>query len=527
MYWRLSIAAVMMAASTVFLGAGAWADDAAKPADNPAAAPKPEAKEDAAAAPAKTDDAKAAGTKPWYRGSFSTGFDGVFARGGDADLDFNQSLQFQVDPPQCDKLHLRGSFWMQENLDSNKSGSSELRSLNDSFQSDVRAQVQYLYAELDNLWLKSELRIGRQRIMEGAAYNRIDGVYFKQQLKIWDWYAFAGTRASFFGDDFMNPVVGGGASVSPFKTTKIALDAYYGHERRSVESESSFHGPVAALFNALDGHDTKKEVNDLNLSLSVWQTVCQYFTVFGRYNWLMDGGNELTLNGTGYLPLPWNITYEATYRRQFSSIGDRMNDVTSYSRLMGTYETYDDYFLALHRPINKQLTISLEGELRDSHNKNWSNRDYRRIEVLLSGEKLFKPVLLDAKIGLEHWNVSGGEGTWALVGEVGRRWKTVQVALGTDYQRYEDRVTTYNETLKGLDAVRVWFASGILQGYNPLMLFYDHYTVKMHENIYTVYAKTKWSFTKNQDLNAKLTFEEDDSPDSPYWRVQLNYTIRF
>ncbi len=516
MYRRLSIAALALLVLAVF-GGGVWAEDAAKAAENPAAAPAPE----------KKDAAAAGETKPWYRGSFRAGVDGIFARGGDMNLDLNESLQFQIDPPQYDKLHLRGSFWMQENLDSNSSDSNELRSINDSFQSDVRAQVQYLYLDVDDLWMDSVLRIGRQRIMEGAAYNRIDGVYFKQRLKLWDWYTFAGTRATFYGDNFKNPVVGGGVSVSPFKTTKIALDTYYGHEDRPVEHVRSIHGPIAALLYSLTDEDTKEEVNDVSVALSVWQTVCPNLTLFGRFNWLADGGNELTLNATGYVPLPWDITYEATYRRQFNSVGDRMNDLTGYYRLLGKYEAYDDYFLALHRPLTKQITLSLEGELHDSHEKGWSNRDYQRFAMILSGDKLFKPVLLDAKIGLERWNVSGGEGTWAVVGEVGRRWKTVQVAVGSDFQRYEDRITSYNQPLKGLDVLRVWFAPGALQGYNPLMLFYDHYTVQMHQNIYTVYAKSKWSITKNQDLNAKLTFEEDDGPHSPYWRVQADYTIRF
>jgi hypothetical protein len=85
----------------------------------------------------------------------------------------------------------------------------------------------------------------------------------------------------------------------------------------------------------------------------------------------------------------------------------------------------------------------------------------------------------------------------------------------------------YNEPLKLADMARAWLAPGILQGYNPLLLFYDHYTVQTHQNIYTVYAKTRWAVTKDQDLGAKLTFEEDDGPSSPNWRVQADYAIRF
>lgn len=516
LHWRLSTAAIGLCAAAVLCPGRLWAADTQTPA--PASAtPAPEKKDDSQ----RTEKAK------WYRGSFSAGFDGIFARGGDMDLRLDESLQFQIDPPQCTRLHLRGSLWMIENLDSEIPRNSVLRDINDSFQSEVQARVPYLYLDVDDLWMDSTLRVGRQRIMEGAAFNRIDGVYFKQRLKMWDWYVFGGTRASFYDDNFQNPVVGGGASVSPFKKTKIALDTYYGHEDRAVGHVQSFHGPVAALLYSLSDKDVKEEVNDVSVTLRVWQTVCQYLSLFGRFNYVSDNGDELLLNATGFFPEPWDVTYEITYRHQFNSIGDHMSDVTGYYRLLGAYEAYDDVFLALHRPITKQITLSLEGELHDSHQKNWSNRDYQRFAAIVSGEKLFKRVQLDAKIGLERWNVSQGEGTWAVTGEVGRRWKTVQVAVGTDFQRYEDRVTVYNHPLKIADMVRVWFAPGILQGYNPLLLFYDHYGVQMHQNIYTVYAKTKWSIGKNQDLGAKLTFEEDDGPDSPNWRVQANYTIRF
>ncbi len=515
---RLSI---LLVCGLCILGRAAWSDDPAPNAES--AAPAAVENKEAEAQP----EAKPAEKPKWYKGSFSTGVDGVWGHGGDMDLSLDQMLQFQIDPPQCPKIHVRGSLWLQENLDSGGSRHSTLRDIDDSFQSEVQLRPNYLYMDVDDLWLKSTLRVGRQRIMEGVANNRIDGVYFKQRLKLWDWYLFAGTRATFYGENFTNPVVGGGASYRPFSKTKIAIDTYYGHERRDIDHTWSLHNPVAMLIYGWDERDIKEEINDVSVSLSAWQTVCQYLTLFGRFTWEAENGDELTLNATGYFPEPWDVTYEFTYRHQFNSIGDRTNDLTAYYRTLGAYETYDHLLLALHRPIIKNIVFSLEGELHEVHGSVFSNRDYQRFAAILSGEKLLGKAVLDAKIGIEHWNVSEGEGAWTVTGEIGRRWKTVEAALGTDFQRYEDRITKYNTPLKALDTIRVWFSPGAMQVYNPFLLFYDHYTVEMHENVYSIYAKTKWAITKYQELNAKLTFEEDDGPDAPYWRVQAGYTIRF
>lgn len=519
--WTRILSMVMVGSLCIISGV-AWSDEPAQNTDSAA----PAAAENNEAAPTPSEAAPPAKTK-WYKGSFSTGIDGVWGHGGDMDLSLDQMLQFQVDPPQFPKIHVRGSFWLQENFDSGDSRHSTLRDIDDSFQSDVQFRPSYLYLDIDDLWLKSTLRIGRQRILDGVVNNRIDGFYFKQRVKQWDWYLFAGTRATFYGENFKNPVVGGGASYRPFSKTKIALDLYYAHERRAIDQTWSLHNPVAMWIYGWGERDIKKEVNDVSISLSAWQTVCQYLTMFGRFTWEADNGDELTLNASGYIPEPWDITYELTYRHQFNSIGDRVNDLTGYYRTLGKYESYDHLFMAVHRPIIKNIVFSLEGDLHYTQDSAFANRDYQRFAAVLSGEKLLGKVALDAKIGVERWNVSEGEGTWAITGEIGRRWKTVQVALGTDFQRYEDRITKYNNPLKAIDMIRVWFAPGALQFYNPLLLFYDHYTVQMHENVYTVYAKTKWAITKNQDLNVQLTFEEDDGPDAPYWRVQAGYTIRF
>jgi hypothetical protein len=56
---------------------------------------------------------------------------------------------------------------------------------------------------------------------------------------------------------------------------------------------------------------------------------------------------------------------------------------------------------------------------------------------------------------------------------------------------------------------------------------FDEWAVETHENIYSVYMRGKWTLRENQDLNVGVTYETDDGPDSPYWRIKAQYAIRF
>ncbi len=533
MHWRLSIAAIVLCAALLWL-----CPSQARAADTPAPADAAPAAAAAAAPPVAAADSpeKAApaevgkdgqAEKKWYRGSVTAGFNGLWGHNSQQDIELEQSLQFQVDPPQCDRLHLRGSVWTIEPLGPAPSENSGLRDINNSYGAAIVVRPSYLYLDVDDLWGDSTLRLGRQRIQEGAAYNRIDGVYFKQRLNLWDWYVFGGTRATFYEDNFHDPVGGGGASFSPTDTTKIAVDAYAGRDSREMSRDRTLHGPVAALLYGLDERGIKNQVDDLSVALSVWQTVNEYLSLFGRFNFYDRGSNEFTLSATGYFAEPVDLTYELTYRRQFNQIQDRVNDLTSFYQILDRSEVYNDVLFALHRPITKNTMVSVETQFRSADHNNETNRDFQRYALLLSGDKLFGPAALDGKIGVERWNVSGGEGTWALVGEIGRQFDKVKVTLGTDYQRYQDYLTTYNQPLALLDMARVWFAPGILQGYNPLTYFYGKYEVQTHQNIYSIYLKAKWAVTPDQDLQGRVMYEEYDGPSSPVWRVQADYTVRF
>lgn len=462
----------------------------------------------------------------WYQGSIRAGFDGIWSR-GDRDIELDQFLRFGIDPPEHERLRLRGAVWMIEKIDPPSSRRSGLRDLNDTFNERILTRVSSLYLDVDDLWGDSTLRLGRQRISEGAAYNRIDGLYFKQKQTLWDWYVFGGTRATFYGDNFDDPVYGAGVSITPSGRTRLALDTYVGREHQYSGRRLSFHGPVAALYLRLTERSRVRTAETVMATVSLWHTVNENLSLFGRLNWYDKREEELLLNASGHLPGALNLTYEITYRRQFNSVGERTSDITGFYRLMGVYEGYDNLFLAVYRPITEKVMISLETELHWTRSANWANRDYQRYAAHILGEKLFGEASLDAKVGLERWNASKGGASWAVVGEIGRRWERVQLALGADYHRYKDRVIKYNETLMWLDMARVWFAPGRWQGYNPLIPVFNNYFVEMEEDIYSFYLRGRWHISEVHELSVRLTYEDGDSPHAPYKRVQADYTYRF
>ena len=266
----------------------AWAEPDQKPAGAEAASPSKDTNAQPAASEAPPAPAEAA-KRNWFQGEFSAGLDAAWSDYA-SDFDFNQYLRFKVDPPECKKLHIRGAIWLNEDLGSDAPRYSALRDINDGFDSHLRVRPLYLYAELDDVWGDSTLRVGRQRILEGAAFNRIDGVYFKQRLGQWDWYVFTGARATIYDDPFQDFVTGGGASVRLFDRTRIALDAcFYGEEHRDYE-----------------------DIDDTSVALSVWQIVSPNLSLFGRYDRRSGNGDEVYLNATGFVPA-WDLTYEVSY----------------------------------------------------------------------------------------------------------------------------------------------------------------------------------------------------------------------
>ncbi|GMV92952.1 MAG: hypothetical protein AMXMBFR82_27300 [Candidatus Hydrogenedentota bacterium] len=480
----------------------------------------------------------------WYYGRFTAGFDGTWSD-SESDIDLDQTLQFNVDPPGLENIHVRSLFWLREDLDSDDERYNTLRDLDDNYDSDVDARVVYLYLDVDDLWGDSTLRFGRQRVQEGPAFNRFDGLYFKQRHARWDWYVFGGWQASMYGDDFEDPVAGGGLSAQLTTSTRVAVDVYWEDDHRH-DYDRYIRPRLSNLLYRDFPRDVDGEQEDTRISLSVWQVVTANLTLFGRLDLYSNSGDELTLQATGQIP-SWKVTYQATYRRLMSAHEDRASDLTGYYRIFGPEHEYDDFLLVLHRPLGEKFTLTLEGQVHrvdadypDSwmraydHDYDYAdraNRDYNRFAVILTADELFWG--LSASSSFQVWDVDGGDASWSVGGDVTKKWNDLSLTLGANYERYERDGSRYDFFPQWKNGVRRAIAS---LNPNSNTAYYDNnFTVRLrdvkpyetNDDIFSVFSRLRWQFAENQDVSLAVSFEEDDSDDSPYWRVRAGYTLEF
>ena len=428
----------------------------------------------------------------------------------ESDIELEQFFRFQIDPPKHERLKIRGSLWMIEDLDGKEPSTSTLRDLDDSFDSAIQARFLYLYLEADDVWGDSTLRVGRQRIRESVAYNRIDGLYFKQRRARWQWYAFGGARASLYEDSYKDAVAGGGISFRPWKRTRVAIDYYYGEdEQRGSERVAPTIPEPSPVQTSLRG--VRRQIDSQSLSLSVTQLLTLRHQLHGRYVFHDSDSDEIRLSATGVFALN-DISYAVSYQRRLDVLHDRTNDLTGFYRVLGAQNEFDDLQATISIPIKERFAISFEGQFHEAQNDSSlnANRDFQRYALVFSAEELGSDI--DMMAALERWNVSDGEGSWAVTGEVSKQWTKMRGTIGIDFERYADRLITY---------------SGDYPFAYPPLVASDIEVVKLHENIYSLYGRVRYALDERRELDAQLTLEDDDSSSSPYWRLQANYRIRF
>lgn len=461
----------------------------------------------------------------WIKGSAVFDLDAATAR-DDEDIDLYQRLRLDIAPAEWQKLSFSTSMWVHEDLDSDESANSALRDINDSYGGDVNARLLHMYLQADNLWGQSTLRLGRQRVIEGPVFNRIDGLYFKQYRTHWDWYVYGGARASLYDDSHDDLSAGGGLAFNASTNTRLGLDFMYADDHR--DGNRRIRNPIARLRYRFFSHYRyfDKEVDDTLVALSLWHDFTPNVRLFTRYT-LNDGDNdELLLDLTGYYA-PWDVSYEVMYRRLLDRIGDRVNDLSGFYRILGPEEEYQHFLFSVHKPLNEKVTLSLEAEVHDSKAADayTGNRDYTRLAAIVSTENLIPGINLS--LATEYWDVDDGDGLWALTGEVRKEWDRLELFAGADFERYRDELIEYNAVPGLIRQTAFFFVPGVFTRFTPLVRLIDSPEVRTRQNIYSFYTGVKWAIEENQDLRAKLSYENDDRPESPYWRFQASYEIRF
>jgi len=458
------------------------------------------------------------------RGSFRAGIDAAKSSKS-TDINLDQFLRFRITPPEYPKLHINGSLWLTEDLDGDENPRSVLRDINDQYDDSLRLRILTLNVEAEDVWGDSTLRIGRQRITESPLLNRIDGIYFQQTTGTFDWYVFAGARASLYRDTHKDQQGGAGLTWQLSTSTRLGLDFFIADEERRVRSERLLPNLLPFGYS----REIQENVNDSYVALSLYQDITENVRLYARAMFYEKDFTEFLLDVTGWIPAP-DLTWQFTYRRQLVQIEDKVSDLTQFYRVLGPGTQYHQIFATVHKPITERLMLSLEAEWRQAEgDKEGSlfitNRDYNREAVILTAQKL--PYGLEASVSLERWDPDHADATWAISGEATKKWDKAAVTLGVDYERWRDTVVDYNPYPQWLRQGLALFGVLPYSAFTPLVYLTDTKEVAVRENVYSVYARVKYIIKPRQEVGATLSYEEDDGPESPYWRLKAFYEIRF
>jgi len=472
--------------------------------------------------PATVEPETAVPAKDWISGRFTTSSDTAWSDSS-RDFDLDQTLRLKMDPPGAPRLHFYGSLWLHEDLDGDEAQDSALYDIDNAYDHDVRARLAHLYMQADDLWGNSELRVGRQRILDSPLYPRIDGLFFKQNNAQWDWYAFVGARASLYQDAHSDFSTGAGVAWRPTTRTKVALDfAYMEEDNDKVE-----RGFVAELLGWHYPYEVSEEISTAYFALSLHQALGENVWGYARFTMYDDDPNEIFLDISGYAPGA-DLTYTLSYRRQLERVTDQVNGTTVYYQELGAQENYDHFLASVYKPVSEKVAVSLESELHLSSSDYAydNNRDYWRMAAALHLMEL-KPGL-DLELSLERWDADRGSASWVVTGELSKEWGKWTWNLGADYEQYRDEVTQYNPRPEWANQFAILFIPGYYsRPFTPLIWYLDEPRVRTREEIHSVYTGVEYDVNDKQKLSAKVTYESDDSNESPYWRIETSYAIDF
>lgn len=454
------------------------------------------------------------------KGSLSTRLE-VETAGGQSDWRSDEYLRFEIQPEYAPHLRIRGAVWSWQDLDGHEPANSPLRGLGDTYQAAVQVRPLYLYVEGEDLWGDSTLRVGRQRIEQSVSYSLIDGAYFQKRNARWDWYGFVGTRGTLYEENFADPALGAGVAVRPTSYTRLALDTFYSHEGRNKRDRPFY----ADWFGLSYPRAIPDDADTRQVALSLSQRVGDRHQLFARY--LINDGesDEIRLAASG--SFAWHeVAYNLWYNQRLNLVTDRGSDAGEFYRVLGALDRYRDVGGTVHLPFAGRYAVSVEAQRHDASGDEEYNRDFTRYGIFLHGSKLCKD-RLDFRAGVSRWDLDEGEGTLSLSGEVTHRWRKAALTLGTDYAAYQERLRVYNAAPYRVARAVTALLPGVYPGFFPLTRFLDERELEIEEDVYTAYAKFAYTIDDRQSVWVRLTGQRDDGPDSPYWRVQAEYSLRF
>jgi hypothetical protein len=419
--------------------------------------------------------------REWISGDLELGLNAARSD-RDSDLELNQLLRLKIDSPENERLHVRSTVWTTEDLDGRESSSSAFHTLNDTSDAFVTTRVLSLYLELEGEHNDSRLRLGRQRILDSVAANRIDGLYFKAGQNKWNYYAFLGARASTYENSHEDISIGAGLSWVPARGTRLALDVFFGDdERRRFGSD---------------------EIEATLTSLSLRHSINMYHNLFGKATWYESDLDEFQLTTQGVFQED-SLFYTLTYRKRVSTLSERPTDFPQFFSVVGELNGYEDVQGIVSITLGQRFEMGFEVQVHDADDDmlETGNRDFQRYGLSLDVSKLAKHY--DARVIFEFWDAEDRESEKTISADVSRQWLHTKMTLGVDYDRFQDRIIQFDP----LDP--------------------DAFFIQSTDDIYSVFIRYEHEFNEQHSVRIRGSWEEDNTSDAPYWRLRTQYTYRF
>jgi len=334
---------------------------------------------------------------------------------------------------------------------------------------DVQDRIYDLYLEADSVIPRSVFRVGRQ-YYDGLEGVQFDGLRFMRRESKWlSWEVFGGRYVTFYDRDLRQDTRVSGAQITtrPFQMT--SLSAEYLRLMDFPTGDDDYLSFVV-----------RQHLNSLNL--------------FAHYSVLNGESKDLSARAYWLLGKGWQVS--AKYFRLFHALEELSNEFDPYYPLFGAYMQFHQYDVDVTKYFGKSFSVSAGytgRELADDAGEGVANREFDRYYGSFSAQDVLVPGLRFSAT-FDRWMASADEENYSVGGEVAYRvGKRLDVSAGTYYSKYKYDIDTVTERVD----VRTW------------------------------YTRLRYRFSRKADVSLRGEREDDDSPESPYGKVELRMTYKF
>ncbi len=334
---------------------------------------------------------------------------------------------------------------------------------------DVQDRVYDLYLEAEQLLPRTTFRLGRQ-YYDGLEGVQFDGLRFMRNEARWlSWEVFGGKYVTFYDRDLRQDTKVSGAQITTRPFAMTSLSAEY---LRLMDFPTGDDDYLSFLF--------RQRSESLNF--------------FTRYSLLNSESKDLSANLYWLLGRGWEISMR--YFHLFHPLEELSNEFDPYFPLFGPYMRFHQYNLDVTKHFGRHVSLSAGyagRRLVDKADEGIANRDFDRY----TGSVFLQDVPLPGlgfSATFDRWVASDDEENYSLGGEVSYRLrKKLDASLGTYYSKYKYDLDAITERID----VRTW------------------------------YARFRYYFTPSLYVSLRGEREGDDSPESPYGKVEVRVTYKF